>query len=235
MGLVTDGRARRDPVRHPGLARTTTATWTSRSPARASASRPCRWTSRSRASSRELLERALGAGHAGPQVHPAEDARSRPAPEARHLRVRAAHGSAADPGRQDRLPDRARPARTSRRCRSSTRSRSRSSTTRATSRSSAPTRKLVQACAAGDPGHVRDAQDRRALHRHGEERARLRRVHRDPARASRACATSPSWPTATSTASRTWCNVGDTIEVVVINVDDRGKIKLSAKAAMAAQ
>jgi polyribonucleotide nucleotidyltransferase len=30
-------------------------------------------------------------------------------------------------------------------------------------------------------------------------------------------------------------NMGDTIEVVVIHVDDRGKIKLSAKAAMAAQ
>jgi polyribonucleotide nucleotidyltransferase len=29
-------------------------------------------------------------------------------------------------------------------------------------------------------------------------------------------------------------NIGDTVEVVIIHVDDRGKIKLSAKAAMAA-
>ncbi len=52
MGLVMDEKTRqvRRAQRHRRAPKITTATWTSRSPARPTASPPCRWTSRSAAS-----------------------------------------------------------------------------------------------------------------------------------------------------------------------------------------
>ena len=68
------------------------------------------------------------------------------------------------------------------------------------------------------------------LQRHGQERARLRGVHRDPARASRRlCHISELGEGFIEQVSDV-VNVGDEIEVVIINVDDRGKIKVSHKA-----
>ena len=89
--------------------RTTTATWTSRSPAPPTASPRCRWTSRSPASPPEIMREALDAGPRRPAAHPRQDGTRRCRRTAHeHVGVRAAHRHHQDPGRQDPRRHRAR-------------------------------------------------------------------------------------------------------------------------------
>ena len=81
--------------------RITTATWTSRSPARARASPRCRWTSRSAASrwtscARRSSRRARAASRSSTRWHAALADAAR-----EHLRLRAAHRDDPDPDRED--------------------------------------------------------------------------------------------------------------------------------------
>ena len=99
-----DGREDRQ-VRRPHATspapRITTATWTSRSPARPTASPRCRWTSRSPASPPRSCARRSSRRAAAGCTSSARWRETLAAPRAEHLAVRAAHRHHPDSGRQD--------------------------------------------------------------------------------------------------------------------------------------
>ena len=79
-------------------------------------------------------------------------------------------------------------------------------------------------------GHHHRARGRPDLRGPGQEHDGVRRVRRDPARASRVCSTSASCSTAAPRRPRTWSRRATSSRSSCSRCDERGRMKLSRKA-----